>query len=162
MTSIKKAEFTYLSPNELNTKAFANDRLASILREEEIRHFQRAKVKHLLEGDDNTKYFHLVANGRHQRQRIYSLENDDGACIADEEELKNHITNYYKNLFGKPDTTSIELDESIIHNIPQVSDSENENLTANFTMDEVKKAIFNMEHNKAPGLDGFPSFLGSY
>ena len=84
----KKAEFTCLSPNELNTKAFANDRLASILREEEIRHFQRAKVKHLLEGDDNTKYFHLVANGKHRRQRIYSLENDDGTCIVDEEELK--------------------------------------------------------------------------
>jgi hypothetical protein len=153
----KKAEFTYLSPNELNTKAFANDRLASILREEEIRHFQMAKVKHLLEGDNNTKYFHLVANGKHQRQRIYSLENDDGTCIVDEEKLKNHITNYYKNLFGKPDATSIELDESIIHDIPQVSDSENEILIANFTMDEVKKAVINMEHNKAPGPDGFPA-----
>jgi hypothetical protein len=141
----------------LNTKAFANDRLASILREEEIRHFERAKVKHLLEGDDNTKYFHLVANDKHRRQRIYSLEDDDGTCIADEEELKNHITNYYKNLFGKPDATSIELDESIIHDIPQVSDSENEILTPNFTMDEVKKEVFNMEHNKAPGPDGFPA-----
>ncbi|KAL5671346.1 hypothetical protein ACJX0J_015652, partial [Zea mays] len=56
--------------------------------------------------------------------------------------LKNHITNYYKNLFGKPDATSIELDESIIHDIPQVSDSENEILTPNFTMDEVKKEFY--------------------
>jgi hypothetical protein len=67
----KKAKFTCLLPNELNFKAFANDRLASILREEEVRLFQRAQVKHLLEGDDNTKYFHLVANGKHQRQQIY-------------------------------------------------------------------------------------------
>jgi hypothetical protein len=92
-----------------------------------------------------------------RRQRIYSLENDDGTCIVDEEELKNHIANYYKNLFGKPNASSIELGESIIHDIPQVSDSENEILTANFTMDEVKKAVFNMEHNKAPGPDGFPA-----
>ncbi|KAL5658679.1 hypothetical protein ACJX0J_031842, partial [Zea mays] len=44
------------------------------------------------EGDDNTKYFHLVANGKHRRQQIYSLEDDVGSCISDEEELKQHIT----------------------------------------------------------------------
>ena len=104
----KKAEFSCLSPNELDSKSFANDRLANILREEEVRLFQRAKVKHLLEGDDNTKYFHLVANGKHRRQRIYSLEDENGGCITDEEELKNHITRYYKNLFGKPDIYIID------------------------------------------------------
>jgi hypothetical protein len=151
----KKAETTCLSPNELNSLAFANDRLAGIMREEEVRIFQRAKVNNLLEGDDNTKYFHLVANGKHRRQCIYSLEDDAGACISDEEELKKHITSYYKNLFGKPDTTLIELEESNTHDIPQVSDAENEILTASFTIEEVKKAVFNMEHNKAPGPDDF-------
>jgi hypothetical protein len=76
----------------LSTKDFANDRLASIMREEEVQLFQRSKVNHLLEGDDNTKYFHLVANGKHRRQQIYSLEDDVGSCISDEEELKQHIT----------------------------------------------------------------------
>jgi hypothetical protein len=84
------------------------------------------------------------------------LENDDGACIADEEELKTHITSYYKNLSGKPYKTSIEFDESFIQDISQVSDTENEILTANFTIDEVKKGCFPLEHNKAPGPDGFP------
>jgi uncharacterized protein (DUF608 family) len=140
----------------LNSKAFANDRLASILREEEVRLFQRAKVKHLLEGDDNTKYFHLVANGKHRRQWIFSLEDEDGACIADKEELKSHITSYYKNLFGKPDITSVDQDESFIQDISQVSDTENEILTANFTIDEVKKVVFSLEHNKAPWPDVIP------
>jgi hypothetical protein len=40
---------------------------------------------------------------------------------------------------------------------PPVSDSKNEILTANFIIEEVKKAVFNMEHNKAPGPDGFPA-----
>ena len=30
-------------------------------------------------------------------------------------------------------------------------------LTESFTEEEVKKAIFQMEHNKAPGPDGFPA-----
>jgi hypothetical protein len=36
-----------------------------------------------------------------------------------------------------------------------VSTKENGLLTAQYSEEEVKKAIFQMEHNKAPGLDGF-------
>jgi len=41
--------------------------------------------------------------------------------------------------------------------IPQVSSSENELLTAPFTEKEIRDAIFDMEHNKEPGPDGFPA-----
>jgi len=41
--------------------------------------------------------------------------------------------------------------------IPQVSQSENDFLTAPFTEKEIRDAIFDMEHNKAPGPDGFPA-----
>jgi hypothetical protein len=30
-------------------------------------------------------------------------------------------------------------------------------MTVPFTVDEVHEAIFHMEYNKAPGLDGFPA-----
>ena len=39
--------------------------------------------------------------------------------------------------------------------IPQVSMAENEFLTAPFTEQEIRDAIFSMEHNKASGPDGF-------
>ncbi|WVZ85025.1 hypothetical protein U9M48_031988 [Paspalum notatum var. saurae] len=47
--------------------------------------------------------------------------------------------------------------ESRVEDIPQVSELENNILTAQFSEEEVKKAIFSMEHNKAPGSDGFPA-----
>ena len=59
----KKAETTPLDGNELNLKHALNNRLAELLREEEVKWYQRAKVKDLLEGDANTKYFQLVASG---------------------------------------------------------------------------------------------------
>lgn len=68
--SWKKTETTRLSPTEVDMEHYLNERLATILREEVICLFQRAKVKHLLEGYINTKYFQLVANGKHQKQRI--------------------------------------------------------------------------------------------
>ena len=41
--------------------------------------------------------------------------------------------------------------------IPQASQSENDFLTAPFTEKEIRDAIFDMEHNKATGPDGFPA-----
>jgi hypothetical protein len=46
--------------------------------------------------------------------------------------------------------------ETLRHDIPQVSEEENEVLMAPFSEEDVKLAIFDMEHNKAPGPNGFP------
>nr|AAK63872.1 Hypothetical protein [Oryza sativa]AAL25192.1 Hypothetical protein [Oryza sativa]AAP52096.1 hypothetical protein LOC_Os10g05470 [Oryza sativa Japonica Group] len=51
-----------LSQEELDLKQFLN-RLAMLLKDEEIKWYQRDKVKDLLEDDSNTKYFQFVANG---------------------------------------------------------------------------------------------------
>jgi hypothetical protein len=48
------------------------------------------------------------------------------------------------------------MDESRIHDIPQISAEENEKLVVSFSEKEVKDAIFQMKHNKALGPDGFP------
>jgi hypothetical protein len=69
--------------------------------------------------------------------------------------LKAYITNYYKNLFGAPEEGNFYMDESRTDDTSQVSDAENNFLTAEYSEEEVRKAIFQMEHNKAPGLDGF-------
>ena len=44
-----------------------------------------------------------------------------------------------------------------IDDIPQVTDIENKILTSEFTEAEVRKAIFQMERNKASGPYGFPA-----
>ena len=41
--------------------------------------------------------------------------------------------------------------------IPQVTEDENNLLIAPFTEKEIKEAVFQMEHNKSPGSDGFPA-----
>ena len=96
-----------------------------------------------------------MANGKHQKQHIYKLENDQGVVVGDDQ-LKIHITQFYKNLFGTPDTSEITLMEDQISDIPQVSPEENNVLISEFTESEVRDAVFQMEHNKAPGPDGFP------
>ena len=63
----KKAEISPLSDREINLKHYLKERLVLLLQKEEIKWYERAKVKTLLEGDDNTRFFHLVANGKHRK-----------------------------------------------------------------------------------------------
>jgi hypothetical protein len=152
----KKTEIDRLSDHEIDLKHYLKEWFVSLLREEEIKWYQRAKVKTLLEGGTNTRFFHLITHGKHRKQLIYRLDDDNGVVISSDR-LKYHITNYYKNLFGILEQTEITLMEDQIHDIPQVSDEENEILIADFTENEVREAVFQMEHNKSPEPDGFPA-----
>jgi hypothetical protein len=49
------------------------------------------------------------------------------------------------------------MNESRTDDIPQVSMEENNLLTNVYSEEEVRTAIFQMKHNKAPGTDGFPA-----
>jgi hypothetical protein len=98
----------------------------------------------------------MVANGRHRKTKIVQLEQEEGTIVGDDN-LKNYITDYYKGLFGPHTQNSFSMDETLRYNIPQVSEEENEVLTAPFTEEEVKMTVFDMEHNKAPDPDGFPT-----
>jgi len=86
----------------------------------------------LLQGDNNTKYFQLLANGRHRKTKIYQLEQDEGTIIGDDN-LKDYITNYYKKLFGEPMHNYFSLQEERREDIPQISQLDNEILCAPFS-----------------------------
>jgi hypothetical protein len=53
----------------------ANDALAKLRRDEETKLAQRAKVKHVQEGGNNTKYFPLVANGKNRKKNFFNWNN---------------------------------------------------------------------------------------
>ena len=67
-----------LSQGERDQLETAHDDLIKLLREEELRFYQRAKATDVLLGDNNTRYFHMIANGKHRKKRIFSLEHDRG------------------------------------------------------------------------------------
>jgi hypothetical protein len=92
----------------------------------------------------NTKYFQLLANGKHRKIRILQLQDED-KIIEGDEALKKYITTYYKGLFGSPSENNFRLDESIKVDIPQVTERENKILIQPFTEEEVKGTIFQME-----------------
>jgi hypothetical protein len=67
------AEIRPISSQEIELKIQSNAQIASLLREEELKWYQRSKAQFILEGDSNTRYFHGIANGRHRKKHIHSL-----------------------------------------------------------------------------------------
>jgi hypothetical protein len=132
------AEVRPLLSHKIDLKNQSNAEIAKLLREKEIKWYQRSKSQFILEGDANTRYFHSVANGRHRKKLIHSLIQDEGT-IEGHKNLKSYITNYYKGLFSSPDEGTFSMDESRTDDIPQVSIEENNFLTVLYTEDEVKK-----------------------
>ena len=110
-------ETSILSPQDADLEQYMKNKLAEMLREEEIKWYQRAKVKKLLEGDSKTKYFQLIANGKHRKKEDILITRWNH-IIRGDEELKKYITTYYKGLFGPPDNNDFNLDETRIDDIP--------------------------------------------
>jgi hypothetical protein len=82
-----------LSAQEIELKSQSNEHIAGLLCEEEVKWYQRSIALFILEGDSNTRCFHGIANGRHRKNRIHSLVQDEG-LIEGHEQLKSYITNY--------------------------------------------------------------------
>jgi hypothetical protein len=113
----RKAEIFLLSPQEEDLRHHLKGYLTKLLREEDIYGLQRLKTTKILQGDDNTKYFHLVKNGRHRKTKIVQLE-QEGIVVGDAN-LNNYITEYYKGLFRPHTPTFFSMDETLRHSIPQ-------------------------------------------
>jgi hypothetical protein len=63
-----KAENCPLNVVHRAAKKEVDECIAKLRRAEETKWAQRAKIKHVQEGGNNTKYFHLIANGKHRKK----------------------------------------------------------------------------------------------
>jgi hypothetical protein len=66
-----------------------------LLEKEEAFWQQRCVEQWLLQGDNNSKFFHRVANGGKRKRTIFSLK-DGSDTIQGTPTLLEHATNFYK------------------------------------------------------------------
>lgn len=127
-------------------------RLELMLEQEEIYWFQRARANWLKKGDRNTSFFHNFATKRRKKNAIKGLVDHNGMMQEDGEVMLYIVQHYFENLF----TSEVgEPNPGVLSDVQQnVTPSMNDGLTAQFTYEEVKKALFQIGDLKAPGPDG--------
>jgi hypothetical protein len=95
----------------------------------------------------------LKASGRKRRNFFFRFIQDEGLITGDDNILE-YATNYYKSLFGAVDL----MPYTLLDEFPDcLSLEDKEKLKEPFTLEEIKIAIFEIEHNKASGPNGFPA-----
>ena len=150
-----KSDLMQLSEDEWKRRYELENELQDIYVAEELYWQKRGGEKWILKKDSNTSFFHKCANGCKRKSRITSLE-DGERVISEDEELRRHITDYYKMLFGQEGTADIHLQEELWSAEERITETENERLTQPFALEEVDSALEEIKNGTAPGPDGLP------
>ena len=118
---------------------------------DEISWRQKSRILWLREGDNNTKFFHKMANSNRRRNRVQVIE-VDGVSYEDEAEIREQMVSFYTNLYQESEVWRPNVD-----GLPfaTIGEEDYRLLERNFDKEEVCGVLRDLQGEKAPGLDGF-------
>ena len=70
-------------------------------RAEESLYRQKSRIAWLVEGDNNTSYFHNCVKERTNRNKILSLCRDDNTVVYEVPQIQQEATSYFYKLFNQ-------------------------------------------------------------
>ncbi|KAJ9697075.1 hypothetical protein PVL29_009023 [Vitis rotundifolia] len=105
----------------------------------------------LKEGDNNTRYFHRMANAHGRRNWLSKLK-VDGCWHSEENNLKNSVVEAFQKLYSEDEGWRPSIDGL---SFSVLGSSEAEGLEIPFSKGEVFVALSDLGKDKAPGPDGF-------
>jgi hypothetical protein len=129
--------------------------LREILKKEEMMWFQRSRAKWLIDGDQNTRYYHLKTINRRRKNNILMLKNSEGHWIEDVNEMHGMVSEFYHHLFSVDNTNREWFQTHVTY--PVLDEGTLASLGAPIEDTEVKYVVQSMSPWKAPGPDGFPA-----
>ncbi|XP_026440675.1 uncharacterized protein LOC113339650 [Papaver somniferum] len=109
-------------------------------------------------GDKNTSFFHISAKKRYRRNKIVSIQNEEGTWLHNINEIHLFFNNHFSNMAT---AELITINQSLIELIPTtITNNENIHLLRTHDAWEIKNTLFSMAGDKAPGPNGFlPNFF---
>ena len=150
-------------PDNLSFRAQESDLminfLEAIIIEEETAK-QKSRNQWLEAGDRNTKYFYNAIKGRRNINRIFVLSMPMGTLTSNETETKAAIIRYFEAMLGTNTPNCHPGKDKMQHIVnKRVSDAHFNMLDTPPDDEEIKKTMFSIHSNKAPGPDGFNAFF---
>ena len=150
LLDVKEGEYG-LSEVELGERVLLRSQIRNLISLEEVSWRQKLRMLCIKEGDNNTNFFHKVANSWRRYNHISMLE-VNGVIYEDESEMANQAVQFYKNLYKEteesgPFVEGLEFD--------RIEGLERDWLERRFEKEEVLRVVKELEGDKAPGPNGF-------
>jgi len=124
-----------------------------LCKDEESYFKQKSRVQWLQLGDRNTAFFHKSLLHRQVRNKIHSLQDDNGTLVHDPQDIGKMASTYFENLLTAPHPTlHAEVNDIFPNTITTASKAA---ALAPITDDDIKAALFSIPDSKAPGPDGY-------
>lgn len=117
---------------------------------------QKLKCSFFKDCDKGTRFFHSLMSQRHRRHHISTIVRSDGMLTSSAEEVGRVFATYYKELLGTSKHT-IPPRVDIVQNGTCINYDSHDFLLAPVLADDIKRVLFSMDDNKAPGPDGYTS-----
>lgn len=131
--------------------------LSMAFKEENTYWEQKSRNQWHKHGDRNTKFHHSTTKQRRAQNRIISIKDKNGKLVESEIEVENVAVQYFRDLFSTSLPT--QIDTSLRFISEKVSSDDNRFLLEEPSEKEIKKALFDINPDKAPGPDGMTSKL---
>jgi hypothetical protein len=95
-----------LSPEEIQWRRELKGNTIGLASLERTMARQRARTRHLREGDAGTKYFHLMACHRRRKNYLFAIQHD-GQTFSEEHAKSEVVFSYYNGILGAPSYATI-------------------------------------------------------
>lgn len=155
----KLAEVRLLSEEERIKRNISFQKIADAERLKAIDLKQKSRIKWMIDGEENTKFFHGYINNKNRRTRLNGLTVSGQWCI-DAGKIKHEVFQFYKNKFHEHRMSRPKLMNPLFNSL---SIEKANNIEALITREEVKEAVWACGGDRAPGPDGFTfKFIKTY
>ena len=139
----------YLRTNDLEKRERFANRMDDLLTKINRKANYKIAVDHRLYKERvNAPFFRQIRQVQ-DANFIQKLQDENDNILTKREDIQNNLSNKYRDLYRRRNSDETDL-QFFLNNLPQVQ-AEN---TDAVTLEECRKAIFEMEDNKCPGLDG--------
>ncbi|KAL2894975.1 hypothetical protein RDABS01_010884 [Bienertia sinuspersici] len=115
---------------------------------------QKSKIHWLQAGDTNSKTFFNNLKVRTCKNNINRVQNAHGIWVEDHDSITRAFTDFYTNLLQGSDHNRRPVIKDIVR---MGSTLHRRMLDCNFTVKEIRQAIYSIPSDNAPGLDGYNS-----
>lgn len=112
---------------------------------------QKSRVLWLKEGDNNTKFFHKMANSNRRWNFMEKLE-VDGTMYSLDSDIRDKAVQYYASLYKETEDWRPFVDDLPFE---MIGDTDRSMLTTRFEKDEILQVIKDLQGDKSPRPDGF-------
>ncbi|KAK2653365.1 hypothetical protein Ddye_013221 [Dipteronia dyeriana] len=144
-------------PGLVKLEAKLQEEYELIVEQEEIFWLYKSRNSWLMEGDRNTRFFHLATMIGKRYNKLESLKGEDGIRKCDKDNIKDIATSDFLQLFSA--NPSLNGYDCLSYSFPTLSKQSYDVLPKDVNEEEVRNSLFGIGGLKAPSPDGLTALF---